>query len=96
MEPAAHKTLHIAIILLAALLSFFSVLAYRRMGSKRFLFVCIAFLLFAVRELIIFSEIVLSYRLDIILPIVKAPLSHLISLLILFFFFLGVLWRQVR
>lgn len=96
METAAHKTLHILIILLATMLSFLSVLAYKRMGNKRFLFVCIAFFLFALREFIIFSEVVLSYRLDILLPLVKAPVSHFISLLILLFFFLGVFWRQLR
>ncbi len=96
METAEHKILHMIIILLAALLSYLSILAYLRAGNRRFLFVCIAFLLFAARELIIFLQVVLSARLDVLLPLVKAPISHFISLLILLFFFLGILWRQVR
>jgi hypothetical protein len=96
MEPAAHKSLHIVIILLATLLALLSILAYRRIGNRRFLLICLAFFLFAVREFIIFSEVVFSYRLDILIPLVKAPVSHVLSLLILLLFFLGVLWREVR
>jgi len=90
MEPMAHKLLHILIILAATLLAFLSVLAYLRVGRRRFLYVCTAFLLFAGRELIIFSEVVLYHKLDFLLPLVQAPLSHFLSLLILLLFSLGI------
>jgi hypothetical protein len=95
MEPMAHKGLHILIILVASMLAFLSVLAYMRVGNRRFLFVCFAFLLFAGRELIIFSEVVLSYKLDFILPVIQAPFSHVLSLIILLLFSLGIFSKRV-
>jgi hypothetical protein len=95
MESLAHKGLHVLIILTASLLAFLSVLAYLRVGRRRFLFVCVAFMLFAGRELLIFSEVVFSYKLDVLLPVVQAPISHLLSLLILLLFSLGIFSKRV-
>lgn len=90
MEVVVHKGLHVVIVILASLLAFVSILAYLRDGRKKFLFVCSAFLLFALRELILFSEVVLSYRIDVALPLVNAPLTHILSFLILILFSIGI------
>jgi hypothetical protein len=90
MEAVAHKLVHVLIILLSAFLALLSVVSFRRTGSRALLFVCLAFLLFSVRELIIFCEVVLSRNADVVLPVLHTPLSHVLTLLILLLFFMGV------
>ncbi|MFQ5815604.1 MAG: hypothetical protein ACE5G7_03810 [Candidatus Hydrothermarchaeaceae archaeon] len=89
-----HRMLHGGIILLAALLSGVSVIAYLRDGRRKFLFICGAFLLFAVREFILFLEVNLVYPADVTIPMVQAPVTHLLSLMILVLFSGGVFTKN--
>ncbi len=90
MEMGAHSLVHILIISLATFLALLSILAFKRVRRRQLFFVCLAFLLFAAREFIIFAEVVLGRNADNVLPFIEAPLSHALSLLILLLFFLGV------
>ncbi len=94
MEPLPHKMLHITIIVFALFLSYLSIKTYFKVKNKKFLFVCLAFLLFMVRELILFGEVVLSMKIDVVLPLIHAPLTHFLSLLILIFFSIGIFIKK--
>lgn len=88
-----HQTMHLGIVALAAFLSAISLIAYIRDRRIRLLYVCAAFLLFASKELLMFLNVLYSYEWYVIVPIIYAPLDHVLSFLILLLFAMGVLKR---
>ena len=90
VRMSVHALIHILIITLASFMALLSILAFKRARRRQLFFVCLAFVLFAAREMIIFTEVVLGRSIDSVLPIIDTPLSHALSLMILLLFFLGV------
>jgi len=77
---------HLMTVGLAMILLTVSLNAYRKKRSEKFLFICAAFGLFAVKELLLFANIFYFGR-----PILTA-VSHTLNLAIILLFF----WGTVR
>ncbi|MFB6242125.1 MAG: hypothetical protein ABEJ36_05000 [Candidatus Nanosalina sp.] len=75
--------LHIITLVAAAALFVVSLRAYRRKDNEKFLYICLAFGVFAVKEGIVTAE-VLGLGLSIL-----TGLSHVLNLVILALFFRG-------
>jgi len=84
-----HIFLHILSLAIAAFLSTVSVLAYRRNGTTRLLFMALGFL-----SLVVIESLYLFYATvnieDIIIPIVQIELPHVILFAMLTLFGIGV------
>ena len=76
--------IHVVTLIVASALFIVSVRAYRRKRNKKFLYVCGAFAVFAVKETLLTANIVLFG-----FPSVTG-VTHLLNLVILGLFFYGV------
>lgn len=86
-----HETIHIGTIVLAASLLVLSLIAFRRHRKTGLLYLATAFLLFMIRESIVFVEIFI-YGNQMLSPLLQIPVIHLMNLVILTMFFLSV-WK---
>jgi uncharacterized protein involved in response to NO len=85
-----HIVLHIISLILAVFLSCVSILAYNRNRNTRMLFMTFGFALLAVVETLYLFHSTSNIQ-DIIVPIVDAELSHVILLMMLTLFGIGIL-----
>ena len=85
-----HIFLHIISLVLAVFLSTISILAYNRNRNARMLFMTLGFILLAVVETLYLFHATSNVE-DIIIPIVDAEFSHIILLIMLTLFGIGVL-----
>jgi hypothetical protein len=85
-----HITLHIISLILAVFLSCVSILAYLRNRNTRMLLMMFGFALLAVVETLYLFHSTANIQ-DIIVPIVDAEFSHIILLVMLALFGIGVL-----
>lgn len=84
-----HLLLHVISLIIALFLGFISILAYQRNGNSRLLFVMFGFLLLSVIEAMYLFHITSKIE-DIIIPIVDIELSHVIFLVMLTLFGIGI------
>lgn len=85
-----HIFLHIISLIIAIFLSVVSTIAYRRNNSTRTLFMALGFLLLAVVELMYLFHATENTG-DVIIPAVDIELSHVVLLVMLTLFGIGVL-----
>jgi hypothetical protein len=85
-----HISLHIVSVIIALFLSAVSILSYKRSNNTRILFMTLGFSLLAVIEFLYLFHATANIE-DIIIPVVDIELSHLILLVMLTLFGLGVL-----
>ncbi len=79
------NAVHLATAVTAFSLFIVSLKAYLALKRRRFLYVCLAFLLYSIKEIIVVSE-VLSFRNSAFTEI-----SHVMNLAILLLFFAGLI-----
>lgn len=84
--------LHIAIIIIATFLLSVSVISYLRIRRRKLLILSGALCTFTVKELILFSDVVLYTSYDVIIPVVVAPITHILNFFILSLIFVGIFW----
>lgn len=84
-----HLLLHVISLIIAIFLGFVSILAYLRKGYSRLLFMMFGFLLLSVIEAMYLFQIT-SKIVDIVIPIVDIELSHVIFLVMLTLFGIGI------
>jgi hypothetical protein len=84
-----HLLLHVISIIIAIFLGFVSILAYLRNGYSRLLFMMFGFLLLSVIEAMYLFHITSKIE-DIVIPIVDIELSHVIFLVMLTLFGIGI------
>ncbi|MGB7955233.1 MAG: hypothetical protein WCF23_14740, partial [Candidatus Nitrosopolaris sp.] len=82
-------SIHVASIIISVFLIVVSILTYRRTGSIKILYLSIAFLTLLVVELVFLLQIIDSSR--IMTPMVYTELPHILLLVMLTLFGLGVL-----
>jgi hypothetical protein len=85
-----HISLHIVSVIIALFLSAVSILSYKRSNNTRILFMTLGFSLLAVIEFLYLFHATANIE-DVIIPVVDIELSHLILLVMLTLFGLGVL-----
>ena len=85
-----HILLHMISLIVAVFLSSVSILAYRRNRNTRMLFMTLGFALLTVIETLYLFHATASLE-ELIVPIVDVELSHIILLVMLTFFGIGVL-----
>lgn len=85
-----HILLHMAAVAIAAFLSIVSLTAYARAGGSRTLFMTIGFIALGVAELIYLLQAA-AVALPFYIPAINAEASHVITLVMLMMFGLGVL-----
>jgi len=92
MHPSMifHIFLHIISLIIALFLSIVSILSYKRSNSTRILFMTFGFFALAVIEILYLFHATANLE-DVIIPIVDAELSHVILLVMLTLFGIGVL-----
>jgi hypothetical protein len=84
-----HIFLHLASLIIAIFLGVVSILAYLRNGSSRLLFMMFAFLSLSVIEAVYLFDV--SYKTeDIVIPSVDIEISHVIFLVTLTLFGIGI------
>jgi hypothetical protein len=81
---ALDTALHAVTAVVAVALLTLSLQAYRKRSTRKFLFICIAFALFAVREVLIMGDLLFH-----VLPGIHV-VAHILNLGILIAFFYGV------
>jgi len=84
-----HLLLHVISLIIAIFLGFVSILAYLRKGYSRLLFMMFGFLLLSVIEAMYLFHITSKIE-DIVIPIVDIELSHVIFLVMLTLFGIGI------
>ena len=84
-----HLLLHVISLIIAIFLGFVSILAYLRKGCSRLLFMMFGFLLLSVIEAMYLFHITSKIE-DIVIPIVDIELSHVIFLVMLTLFGIGI------
>lgn len=84
-----HLLLHIISLIIALFLGFVSIFAYLKNANSRLLFMMFGFLLLSVIEAIYLFHIAYSVE-DIVIPIVDIELSHVIFLVMLTLFGIGI------
>jgi hypothetical protein len=84
-----HILLHVASVIIAIFLGVVSMLAYLRNGSSRLLFMMFAFVSLSIIEAIYLFN-VSSNREDIVIPGVDIEVSHVIFLVTLTLFGIGI------
>jgi hypothetical protein len=84
-----HLLLHVISLIIAIFLGFVSILAYLRKGYSRLLFMMFGFLLLTVIEALYLFHITSKIE-DIVIPIVDIELSHVIFLVMLTLFGIGI------
>lgn len=77
--------LHIITLIIALVLFIVSISSYRKKGNRKFLYVCSAFGIFALKEIVITASIV-----GIQIP-GNTGLTHILNLVILALFFRGTI-----
>jgi hypothetical protein len=92
MHPSMifHIFLHIISLIIALFLSIVSILSYKRSNSTRVLFMTFGFFALAVIEILYLFHATANLE-DVIIPIVDAELSHIILLVMLTLFGIGIL-----
>jgi predicted membrane chloride channel (bestrophin family) len=85
-----HISLHIISLIIAVFLSSVSILAYNRNRNARMLFMTLGFALLTVIETLYLFHATANLE-DVIIPIVDVELSHIILLVMLTLFGVGVL-----
>lgn len=85
-----HISLHIVSLIIAIFLSSVSILAFNRNRNARMLFMTLGFALLAVIETLYLFHATANLE-DVIIPIVDVELSHIILLVMLTLFGVGVL-----
>jgi hypothetical protein len=85
-----HSILHLAGVAMATFLSLVSLLAFHRIGGARMLFMAVGFVALTGVELLDFLNAVDMLQM-VELPIVNTELSHMILMIMLAMFALGVL-----
>jgi hypothetical protein len=85
-----HIFLHIASLIFALFLSVVSIISYRRTNSARILFMTLGFFALAVIEILYLFHTTANIE-DVIIPIVDIELSHIILLIMLTLFGVGIL-----
>ncbi len=84
-----HLLLHVTSLIIALFLGFVSILAYLRNGNSRVLFMMFGFFLLSVIEALYLFDITSKIK-DIVIPIVDIELSHIIFLVMLTLFGIGI------
>jgi hypothetical protein len=85
-----HVLVHIASVIIAVFLTAISIIAYRRNGSARLLFMMAGFAVLAFVEFLYLFYATANIE-TVIIPIVDIELSHIILLVMLTLFGIGVL-----
>jgi hypothetical protein len=85
-----HISLHIISLIIAVFLSIVSILAFNRNRNARMLFMTLGFALLAVIETLYLFHATANLE-DVIIPVVDVELSHIILLVMLTLFGVGVL-----
>ena len=85
-----HIFLHIVSLIFAVFLSVVSIISYRRTNSTRILFMTLGFFALAVIETLYLVHATANIE-DVIIPVVDIELSHIILLIMLTLFGLGIL-----
>jgi hypothetical protein len=85
-----HISLHIISLIIAVFLSSVSILAFNRNRNARMLFMTLGFALLAVIETLYLFHATANLE-DVIIPVVDVELSHIILLVMLTLFGVGVL-----
>jgi hypothetical protein len=84
-----HLLLHIVSVIIAIFLGVVSILAYLRNGKRRLLFMTFGFLSLSIIESIYLIHSTSNTQ-DLVIPIVDIELSHVIFLVMLTFFGIGI------
>jgi hypothetical protein len=84
-----HLLLHVISLIIAIFLVFVSILAYLRNGNTRLLFMMFGFLLLSVIEAMYLFHITSKIE-DVVIPIVDIEVSHVIFLVMLTLFGIGI------
>ena len=84
-----HLLLHVISIIIAIFLGLVSILAYLRNGRSRLLFMMFGFLLLSIIEATYLFDVTSKIE-DIVIPIVDIELSHVIFLVMLTLFGIGI------
>jgi hypothetical protein len=86
-----HILLHLASLIIASFLGTVSILAYLRNRSSRLLFMMFAFISLSIIEGMYLFDVSSNIE-DIVIPVVDIEVSHVIFLVTLTLFGLGVFW----
>jgi hypothetical protein len=84
-----HLLLHVISLIIAIFLGLVSILAYLRNGRSRLLFMMFGFLLLSTIEAMYLFDVTSKIE-DIVIPIVDIELSHVIFLVMLILFGIGI------
>jgi hypothetical protein len=84
-----HLLLHVISLIIAIFLGLVSILAYLRNGRSRLLFMMFGFLLLSIIEATYLFDVTSKIE-DIVIPIVDIELSHVIFLVMLTLFGIGI------
>jgi hypothetical protein len=84
-----HLLLHVISLIIAIFLGLVSILAYLRNGRSRLLFMMFGFLLLSIIETMYLFNVTSKIE-DIVIPIVDIELSHVIFLVMLTLFGIGI------
>ena len=84
-----HLLLHVISLIIAIFLGLVSILAYLRNGRSRLLFMMFGFLLLSMIETMYLFDVTSKIE-DIVIPIVDIELSHVIFLVMLTLFGIGI------
>ena len=84
-----HLLLHVISLIVAIFLGLVSILAYLRNGRSRLLFMMFGFLLLSIIEAMYLLDVTSKIE-DIVIPIVDIELSHVIFLVMLTLFGIGI------
>ena len=84
-----HLLLHVISLIIAIFLGLVSILAYLRNGRSRLLFMMFGFLLLSIIEAMYLFDVTSKVE-DIVIPIVDIELSHVIFLVMLTLFGIGI------
>jgi hypothetical protein len=84
-----HLLLHVISLIIAIFLGLVSILAYLRNGRSRILFMMFGFLLLSIIEATYLFDVTSKIE-DIVIPIVDIELSHVIFLVMLTLFGIGI------
>jgi NO-binding membrane sensor protein with MHYT domain len=90
-----HLLLHIASVIIAIFLGVVSILAYSRNRKRRLLFMTFGFLSLSMIEAIYLVHITSNIQ-DLVIPIVDVEFSHLVFLVMLTFFGIGIFSASKR
>jgi len=90
-----HLLLHIASVIIAIFLGVVSILAYSRIRKRRLLFMTFGFLSLSMIEVIYLVHITSNIQ-DLVIPIVDVEFSHLVFLVMLTFFGIGIFSASKR